>query len=294
MRIIGVDFTSAPRRVKPITAAECVLADGRLSFLRMHRWPDFAAFEAALVAPGPWVMGLDFPFGQSRRFIKNIGWPLDWAAYVTHVATLSRAEFREVLTAYRLPRATGDREHQRGIDRHTGGISPQKLHGVPVALMFFEGARRLLEAGVNLPLLKAGDPERVALEAYPGVLARALIGRRSYKNDARRKQTPALAAARRDLLLALTGPAFERAHGLAVDAPALLAEDATGDELDALLCAVQAAWAFQRRASNYALPADADPLEGWICGPHCALSGTLLPPFSAPDEIPAAAAKSAL
>ncbi|OQP83332.1 DUF429 domain-containing protein [Rhizobium rhizosphaerae] len=279
MRIIGVDFTSAPRRAKPITAAECRLRGDRLSFSQMHRWTDFAEFEAALAAPGPWVMGLDFPFGQSRRFIETIGWPRDWATYVAAMATLSRSQFREMLTAYRLPRAEGDREHQRGIDRHTGGISPQKLHGVPVALMFFEGARRLLQAGVHLPLLKDGDPERIALEAYPGVLARALIGRRSYKNDTRSKQTPALAAARRDLLASLTGAAFAQDHGLAVAAPVSLAEDATGDELDALLCAVQAAWAFQRQASNYGLPVEADPLEGWICGPHCAASGV---PLGAP------------
>ena len=34
-----------------------------------------------------------------------------------------------------------------------------------------------------------GDPTRVALEAYPGLLARELIGARSYKSDAVAKQT---------------------------------------------------------------------------------------------------------
>ena len=35
-----------------------------------------------------------------------------------------------------------------------------------------------------------------------------------------------------------------------------------GDSLDAVLCLMQAAWASER--PGYGLPADIDPLEGWI------------------------------
>jgi hypothetical protein len=35
--------------------------------------------------------------------------------------------------------------------------------------------------------------------------------------------------------------------------------------LDAVLCAVLAAWGWQRRDANYGLPAH-DALEGWIVG----------------------------
>ena len=45
-------------------------------------------------------------------------------------------------------------------------------------------------------------------------------------------------------------------------------DDATGDSLDSVLCAVQAAWAFTKRAENYGIPTNADPLEGWICDPE--------------------------
>ena len=46
-----------------------------------------------------------------------------------------------------------------------------------------------------------------------------------------------------------------------------LADDPTGDRLDAFLCAVQAAWAWTHRASGYGAPPDLDPLEGWIADP---------------------------
>ena len=74
----------------------------------------------------------------------------------------------------------------------------------PVALMLHAGVPLLIDAGVHLPGLHAGDRARVALEGYPGLLARELIGRRSYKSDERAKQTPErLSRARADLVAAL-------------------------------------------------------------------------------------------
>jgi hypothetical protein len=46
-----------------------------------------------------------------------------------------------------------------------------------------------------------------------------------------------------------------------------LVDDASGDSLDAVLCLLQAAWGQQQFAMGdrlYGLPADLDPLEGWI------------------------------
>ena len=44
----------------------------------------------------------------------------------------------------------------------------------------------------------------------------------------------------------------------------MLAGDASGDALDAVLCLMQATWANAQGAPRYGLPADVDPLEGWI------------------------------
>ena len=267
MHIFGIDFTSRPTRSKPITCMECVLEGAHLRAQRLTEWRDFAGFEAALRRPGPWIAGIDFPFGQSRRFIETIGWPDTWPRYVDHVSWLGRQGFRAALDAYRKDRDPGDKEHRRATDIAAGSISPQKLYGTPVGLMFFEGAPRLKDSGVTLPGLQLGDPHRIAVEAYPGILARTLIGRRSYKQDTRTKQTPAQHQARKDLLGIIQRGGVEASHGISISAPDALADDPGADHLDALLCAVQAAWAWSQRTRDFGAPSALDPLEGWIADP---------------------------
>ncbi|MCB1800542.1 MAG: DUF429 domain-containing protein [Gammaproteobacteria bacterium] len=268
MKVLGIDFTSRPTRRKPITCCVCRLAGTRLHAELLVEWVDFTGFEQALARPGPWIAGADFPFGFARRFIKTIGWPADWQAYMRHVGDMSRADFRRALDHYRHGRAAGDKEHRRATDILAGAISPQKLYGTPVGLMLYEGVPRLLDAGVSIPGLHQGDPERIVVEAYPGLLARRLIGRRSYKSDDTGRQDAARGQAREDLLAALVGGDLAVSHNIApviTDAVAgKLRNDAGGDRIDALLCAVQAAWSWTRRADNFGLPASIDPLEGWI------------------------------
>jgi len=267
MNIYGIDFTSRPRRGKPITCLACVLEVDRLQACELLEWHDFSGFEALLRRPGPWLAGIDFPFGQARRFIENIGWPRTWQGYVAHVAALERAAFRRALDDYRSQRPAGDKEHRRACDQAAGAISPQKLYGIPVGLMFFEGAPRLMAAGVTLPGLQRGDPKRIAVEAYPGLLARTLVGRRPYKQDSRRKQTPEQQAVRTQLLNRIVKDDPLTGYGIRVEAPLTLADDPTGDRLDALLCAVQAAWAWRAREDNFGIPPEVDGLEGWIADP---------------------------
>jgi hypothetical protein len=139
-----------------------------------------------------------------------------------------------------------------------------KLVNPPVALMFHEGAPRLVAAGVHLPALMDGDRNRVALEAYPGLLVRKQLGiRESYKSDTKADHTPARRAARRRIVDGLKKgkplgvrlaiePKLERA----------MVAEGSADLLDAAICAVQAAWAATR--PGYGLPADASAGEGWI------------------------------
>ena len=124
-----------------------------------------------------------------------------------------------------------------------------------------------MAADVTVPGLQQGDPRRIAVEAYPGVLARYIIGRKSYKNDTKKKQTAVLRDARLQILQGLSRGALKAAYGLEVAAPLHLAEDPSGDSLDALLCAVQAAWSWLQRNRSYGEPEGSDALEGWIADP---------------------------
>lgn len=267
MIIYGIDFTSTPKRSKPITCLECELNGNSLRAGDLTEWHRFEEFEAALRRPGPWIAGIDFPFGQSRTFIENIGWPRSWQGYVDHVRTLGRKGFREALDNYRANREPGDKEHRRKTDVIAGSISPQKLYGTPVGLMFFEGAPRLLAAGVTIPGLQDGDPDRIVVEAYPGVMVRRIIGRRSYKQDTKKKQTEEQHEARQDLLRAITEDSPLPEFGIKVEAPLSLANDPGADHLDALLCAIQAAWSWRHRDVGFGMPDNTDRLEGWIADP---------------------------
>jgi hypothetical protein len=124
---------------------------------------------------------------------------------------------------------------------------------------------RLVRAGLTIPGLTAGDPHRVAIEAYPGFAARA-ITRASYKADEARKQTPERRQERSRILACLTADGGPFGFPLRGTRAILrsLADDGTGDRLDAALAAMQAAWCLKRRARNWGLPAAIDPLEGWI------------------------------
>jgi hypothetical protein len=139
-----------------------------------------------------------------------------------------------------------------------------KLVNPPVALMFHEGARRVLASGAQVPALHDGDAKRVALEAYPGLLVRKQLGlRASYKSDTRREQTPARRSVRKRVVAAMKEgkPLGIRLRMPAAAERALIA-DGSGDLLDAAICAVQAAWA--ARKPGYGIPASAPAGEGWI------------------------------
>lgn len=269
--LLGVDFTSAPRRAKPITVAIGSPSGDGFALQSLERIGDWAGFEALLARPGPWLGGFDFPFGLPREAVEQLGWPVQWRALTAHCAGLGRERFRAALDDWRAPRPVGNKYAHRATDGPANSHSPLKLVNPPVGLMFLEGAPRLAAAGVTVPGLAGGDPARIALEAYPALLARQVLGRESYKNDAAAKQTPARRRARARLVSALSR-AEVPGHRLEGDCGLLreLVRDPSGDALDAVLAAVQAARAWRLRMRHYGLPEQVDPIEGWILGtpPH--------------------------
>jgi len=280
--VFGVDFSSAPGPRKPITVARARLVrvdqgigvdagSAAIAPRTVVLWVDdfvaidcLEAFELFLRSPGPWVGGFDFPFGLPRELVETLAWPLDWPSLVRHFAVLPREAIRERFRAFCDARPAGGKFAHRATDRPAGSSPSMKWVNPPVAWMFQAGAPRLLAAGVHLPGLHAGDAARVALEAYPGLLARS-VTRQSYKSDDPRAQDEARAQARRQILDALL--AGRHRLGLPVRfssaAAARLDDDPRADWLDAVLCAVQAGWALSQ-GPRYGLPEQIDGLEGWI------------------------------
>lgn len=264
--LIGCDFSSAPTRRKPIVMAIGAQQGGRVTLSRLERFESLPAFGAWLAQPQAWVGGFDFPFGLPRELVEHLGWPVQWAACMDHYAALSRADIRDTFAAFCDARPVGGKFAHRTTDRPAGSSPSMKWVNPPVAYMLHAGVPLLRAAGVHLPGLHDGDAQRVALEAYPGLLARKVLGARSYKSDDRAKQTPERLIARKDLLTALENGYMLEGFRLRLSHAQrdTLAADASGDSVDAVLCLLQAAWAQRQGAPRYGLPAHMDPLEGWI------------------------------
>ena len=265
-RLLGCDFSSSPTRRKPIVLAHGARRGPVVVLEQVEKFASLGAFGQWLAQPGDWVGGFDFPFGLPRELVEHLGWPLAWPDCMAHYASLSRAQIRETFAAFCQARPVGGKFAHRAFDRRAGSSPSMKWVNPPVAYMLHAAVPLLLRAGVHLPGLHEGDPRRVALEAYPGLLARELIERRSYKSDDPARQTPDRLIARKDLVELLEagrtrlGLRLKLTHAQR-DA---LVQDASGDTLDAVLCMVQAAWAEREGPPAWGLPADLDPLEGWI------------------------------
>ncbi len=220
---------------------------------------------------GPWLAALDFPFGQPRTILLNLGWPLTWEGYIQTVSEMGKTHFEEMLRLYRESRSTGDKLHLRATDRLANARSPMMLHRVPVGKMFFQGAPRLLASGVSVMPCHPTADSRIAVEGYPALVARKLIGNASYKSDEQSKQTLDKFAARQQIVSGLRSDALKAAYGFSLELDDRLAEmfvrDPMADSLDALLCAISAAWAYTQRENNYGIPRGCDKDEGWIVDP---------------------------
>lgn len=290
--LFGVDFTSAPRSAKPITVAVARASVSSLALESLLRFESLPDWQHWLGTPGPWVGGFDFPFGLPRGFVDALGWARPgirqneqlfsadrpdpesesesgpWAAVTRHLARLSRAELVAACRSWCDARPPGDKFAHRQTDRIAGSSPSMKWVNPPVVLMLQVGAPALLQAGVSLPGLHTGptDPARIALEAYPGQTARALVGRASYKSDdPKYRRCEQRREARHHIITALqAGRApFSAPVDLGRWAQPCL-DDPGADLLDAVLCLTQTHRAWQARTRGWGLPSNVDPIEGWI------------------------------
>lgn len=269
--LLGCDFSSSPSRRKPIVIAIGRQAGARVQLDRLERLDSLPTFSDFLGEPAPWIGAFDLPFGLPRELVEQLGWPTAWEPCIAHFSALDRAQIRRIFKAFCDARPVGAKFAHRVTDRPAQSSPSMKWVNPPVAYMLHAGVPRLLAAGVHFPGLQPAMPQalHIALEAYPGLLAREVLGARSYKSDDKAKQTPQRLIARKDVVTALElgqtslGLRLKLTHA---QRDALIA-DAGGDALDAVLCLMQAAWAQVQQAGGaalYGLPENLDPLEGWI------------------------------
>jgi Protein of unknown function (DUF429) len=307
--LLGLDFSCAPSKRKPLTLAWGRRLGQVVKLDRVDELPTLAQLDE-LIAPGAsasarhpdlahgFVMGCDFPFGLPRGFVDALslhgpgnlpahlvdlhdtakGQAADRLIQSLHQHCVDRAGFQALVDgwgqSWQTDRPAGSKLTHRVTDRAVPGISstsPLQTRYVPVGKMYFEGLHRLVAADLTLPGLRTGRADAIALEAYPGLLAGELLGKRSYKSDAQASHDRLIA--RMDLVDALEQGRTRLGLRLKLS-PAQrdqLVADPKGDRLDAALCLLQAAWAQAMQseqtapsAANWGLPAHIDPVEGWI------------------------------
>lgn len=305
--LLGCDFSSSPTPKKQIVLAIGRLSGCVVLLQKMVHCSSLDAWQQQLQS-APWVGAFDLPFGLPRELVEAWGWPVDWASCMRQFAAQPRPALRLALKAFCEARPVGAKFAHRATDRPAGSSPSMKWVNPPVAWMLHAGVPILMDVGAHFPahIATAHGPAelghdagngsigkrdsthsggsratawtaamdvavpRVALEGYPGLLARELTGGAvSYKSDDLARQTPERLLVRKDMLTALEQGRTRLALRLklsAAQADALVA-DASGDSLDAVLCLVQAAWSWQQHQNghpNWGLPPGVDPLEGWI------------------------------
>lgn len=279
MKIYGIDFTSAPTQKKAITCAVGEYSkNGVLTIERVDRLSRFDEFESFLEQRGPWICGMDFPFGQPVQFMEQQSLPLTWPEYVKHLSQLARKDFEKKINKYKSRQPNGTKEPLRIADALAEAQSPLKLVNAPLAKMFYEGAPRLLKSGVSIiPCLPRKD-SRVVVETYPALIARRFA--KAYKNTGNDDQKK---AARQNILMGVSSQHLRNDFGfdiiLSDSVVDRAVEDSSGDILDAILCAVQAGWSY-KQGKSYGVPDIKHPIiqsEGWIIDPALA---TAKPPIN--------------
>ena len=277
--LLGCDFSSAPNAQKAIVLAFGTLKDGCVKLSKLERFTSLIAFADWLALPQGWVGAFDLPFGLPRELVESLGWPTDWGNCLAHYAALSRDDIRKAFAAFCDARPAGRKFAHRATDLPSGASPSMKWVNPPVAFMLHAGVPLLLQGGASLPGLHnacqgqeggaATSPLKIALEGYPGLLAREVLGHRSYKADDKARQTPERLIARKDLVTFLEQGRTRLKLRLKLSHAQrdAVVDDARGDALDAVLCLMQAGWAQTRYLGGdgrYGLPAAMDPLEGWI------------------------------
>lgn len=275
MNIYGIDFTSAPRSQKPITFASGWFNNNTLTIQHLKQAHTMAQFNCWLYQPDPYVMAIDFPFSLPHDFLRAIDWPLNWESVIQRIESMTIQEFEEMIHHFKASQPPGKKHRFRPVDRIAQAQSPMCMHYTPVGRMFFRGAPYLYHCPASILPLRPRQSSQIIVEGYPALVARFIIGKVSYKSDTRARQTANQQMQRCTLIEGLQSQAFQEKYGFKIDLSNIDAQivikEKGADQLDAILCAIQAAWSYRCRDSHWGIPNNINHLpsqQGWIPDPN--------------------------
>ncbi len=281
MRILGIDFTSSPSRVQPLWIAHASLTTGSslpvLCVDRVERHTSFLAFETLLAdALGPCVLAIDAPFGLPMVFQEWARLPDRWETMIESIRAMGDRGFEQLIVRFRTLQPEGSKHPLRECDLLAGAASPINIVRPPVGKMFYQCAPRLARTDWRVVPCRESSSDRVAIEGYPALVARAMVGRLSYKGGNDGAARLERGRVRELLLSRLLGEhgddrlqskyAMRCTLATAGERDVLLTDE-DGDALDSVLCCVQASWAWMRREAGFGIAARACEVEGWITDP---------------------------
>ena len=268
MQIYGIDFTSAPSISKRLPCIGGVLKKCRLEIDTLHEWDSFVDFEALLSAKGKWVMALDFPFGLPRKVAEYFGCD-NWCNLAQCIGGMEKQAFFSKIDAYVHKQSQGQKRPLRKCDiihlssgtNEADYIVSRALSSLDIRLrgMVYEGISRLYENNVTIPAICNGNPEHIAIEAYPALYPHALFGKKIPYKD--RHNTRKI---RKEILYHLCKDTSHLSIVISDYIARRAIDDNHGDVLDSLICAATAAHYWQNRK---AMSSQFDPLEGCIILP---------------------------
>jgi PAS domain S-box-containing protein len=274
MKVFGLDFTSSPTEKKPLVCAHGYgRSNSELEISKLEPWTNYEEFEEFLSRSGPWIAGFDFPFGLPISFLKDSGLPLEWNNYVSSLAKLSKKELERQVQDFKNSQPKGLKDLPRITDSIHQAKSPLKTVNPPLIKMFYEGAKRLANAGVSVIPFHYPKDNRIAFETYPALLSRLFTS--AYKSDSTGSDTERLEESRKKILDGVLSDYLLKNLSFSLeienDVKNRIIEDNTGDSLDSVLCCIQAYWSFLQGWPHFGINSKNHftvKSEGWIVSPH--------------------------
>lgn len=289
-KVIGIDFSSAPKKYKPITVSigslktnsveSTVKSKFDVNLDNLLELESLNEFEDFLSRSSNWVGGFDLPFGMPRALIEHYKWPLSWSRFVKFYCSQEKGYLKDCFKAWCDNRPIGGKYAWRQTDVVAKSSSAMRWTNPPVAWMMHAGLSKMLDQDLIFPahnypisvdkiynyFRKKNNKEKlfkIALEAYPALTAR-LITKKSYKSDEKKKQNSERLSCRKAILQGLVNDEVGLDLKLLISRKMsrMLLQDGKGDFLDSTICMLQASSSLLRK--NFGISKSVDPLEGWI------------------------------